>query len=130
LIDPQEDGQHCLASIVRTIEDRDGKTADNPTRTELLCSIKDDESEEIEILSHIESDESEETSVLKFKRITAHEGPLIRTSPDWKGSSYNVMMEWENGESTSEPLTVIAATDPIICAIYAQDNDLLAISRR
>jgi hypothetical protein len=128
LIDPQEDGQHCRVRIVRAIEDRDGETADTPTRTELLCSINDDASEEIEILSHIESDESEETSVLKFKRITAHEGPLIRTSPDWKGSSYNVTIEWENGKSTSESLTVIAATDPIICAIYAQDNDLLEVA--
>jgi hypothetical protein len=127
LIDPQEDGQYCRVSIVRAIEDRDGETADNPTKTELLCSINDDESEEIEILSHIASDESEGTSVLKFKRITAHEGPLIRTSPDWKGSSYNVMMEWENGKSTSEPLTVIAAADPIICAICAKDNDLLEV---
>jgi hypothetical protein len=127
LIDPQEDGQHCRISIVRAIEDRDGETADTPTRTELLCSSNDDASEKIEILSHIESDESEGTSVLKFKRITAHESPLIRTSPDWKGSSYNVTMEWENGTSTSESLAVIAATDPIICAIYAQDKDLLEV---
>ncbi len=127
LIDPHEESQHCRASIVRVIEDRDGETADNPTRTELLCSINDDKSQEIDFLSHIESDEAEETSVLKYKRITAHEGPLIRTHADWKGSSYNVMMELENGNITSEPLAVIAAADPITCAIYAEDNDLLEV---
>ncbi len=127
LIDPHEESQHCRASIVRVIEDCDGETADNPTRTELLCSINDDKSQEIDFLSHIESDEAEETSVLKYKRITAHEGPLIRTHADWKGSSYNVMMELENGNITSEPLAVIAAADPITCAIYAEDNDLLEV---
>src|SRR5687767_13570290 len=35
------------------------------------------------------------------------------------------MVEWENGEITSEPLTVIAEDDPVSCAIYARDHNLL-----
>ena len=35
------------------------------------------------------------------------------------------MIEWENGEITREPLSIIAADDPVTCAIYAKDNDLL-----
>jgi len=35
------------------------------------------------------------------------------------------MIEWENGEITSEPLSVIAANDPVTCALYAKENDLL-----
>jgi hypothetical protein len=35
------------------------------------------------------------------------------------------MVEWENGEITSEPLAIIAADDPVTCAIYARENDLL-----
>jgi len=35
------------------------------------------------------------------------------------------MIEWENGEITSEPLSVIAADDPVTCALYAKENDLL-----
>ena len=35
------------------------------------------------------------------------------------------MIEWENGEITSEPLSVIAADDPVTCALYASDNNLL-----
>ena len=30
------------------------------------------------------------------------------------------MIEWETGEITSEPLPIIAADDPIACAIYAK----------
>ena len=40
---------------------------------------------------------------------------------------YNVMVEWENGEITSEPLSIIAADDPVTCAIYARDNNLLEL---
>jgi len=35
------------------------------------------------------------------------------------------MIEWENGEISREPLSAIAADDPVTCAIYARDNDLL-----
>ena len=35
------------------------------------------------------------------------------------------MIEWENGEVTAEPLSIIAADDPVTCVIYARDNDLL-----
>ena len=35
------------------------------------------------------------------------------------------MIEWENGEVTSEPLQVIAADDPVTCAIYAKVNGIL-----
>jgi hypothetical protein len=38
---------------------------------------------------------------------------------------YNIMIEWENGETTSEPLKAIAKDDPVKCAIYAKDNGLL-----
>ena len=52
--------------------------------------------------------------------------------PDHKncnGSKYNVMVEWENGKITHEPLTTIAADDPVTCAIYAKEHDLLNIDR-
>jgi hypothetical protein len=61
----------------------------------------------------------------KYKAIRGHVGPLKNTDPDWKGSSYNVRVEWENGEVTSEPLTILASDDPVACAIYARDNNLL-----
>jgi hypothetical protein len=35
---------------------------------------------------------------------------------DYIGSTYNVLVEWETGESTYEPLDFIASDDPIPCA--------------
>jgi hypothetical protein len=45
--------------------------------------------------------------------------------PDYKCSTYNVMIEWENGEITSEPLKMIAKDGPVTCTVYAKDNGLL-----
>ena len=63
----------------------------------------------------------------KFRAIIGHQGPLPGSDPDWKGSKYNVQVEWEIGEITFEPLSVIAADDPVTCAAYAKQHDLLAV---
>ena len=60
----------------------------------------------------------------KFRTINGHEGPFKETDPNWKGSKYNVHIEWETGEITFEPLSVIAAHDPITCAAYAKEKNL------
>ena len=43
----------------------------------------------------------------------------------YKGSNYNVTVEWETGEITEEPLSLIASDDPVTCAVYAKQHDLL-----
>ena len=63
----------------------------------------------------------------RFRAIIGHQGPLLAADPDWKGSKYNVQVEWETGEITFEPLCIIAADDPVTCAAYAKENDLLAL---
>ena len=63
----------------------------------------------------------------KFRAIIGHQGPLLASDPDWKGSKYNVQVEWETGEITFEPLSIIAADDPVTCAAYAKENDLLTL---
>ena len=63
----------------------------------------------------------------KFRAIIRHQGLLLASNPDWKRSKYNAQVEWETGEITFEPLSIIAADDPVTCAAYAKDNDLLAL---
>ena len=53
-----------------------------------------------------------------------HEGPLIVTDPNRKGSKRNVQIEWETGEITFEPLSIIAADDHITCADYTKEKNL------
>jgi hypothetical protein len=130
LTPPQEDGQRFRARIVRAIEDHETDLDDDPDRIKFLCSVNDDTFEEVmaynDIVNFIEKDE-EDGTVWKFKRITAHEGPITRRHPNWKGSEYNVMVEWEDGSITTEPLGILAADDPVSCAIYAKKHDLLAL---
>ena len=63
----------------------------------------------------------------RFRAIIGHQDPLLASDPDWNGSRYNVQVEWETGEITFEPLSIIAADDPVTCAAYAKENDLLAL---
>ncbi len=128
LMNEQENGERHRATIVEAIEDQESDLESNPTRIKFKCSINNEQYEDIltyaDVLDYIERDEQTEIA-WKFRRITAHEGPLAKNHPNYKGSSYNVMIEWENGEITSEPLSVIAADDPVTCAIYARDAGLL-----
>ena len=52
---------------------------------------------------------------------------IAASHPDWKDSKYNVQVEWETAEITYEPLSIIAADDPVTCAPYDKENDLLAL---
>ena len=60
-----------------------------------------------------------------YKKIVGYQGPLKLGDKDYNGSNYNVLLEWETGEVTAEPLNIIASNDPVTCAIYAQEKGLL-----
>jgi hypothetical protein len=45
--------------------------------------------------------------------------------PRLQGSRYNVKVEWEMGDVTFEPLSIMANDDPITCAICAKEKGLL-----
>ena len=68
-----------------------------------------------QLLEHLQTaqdnDLGMDQELFKFRAIIGHQGPLAATDPDWKGSKYNVQVEWEIGEITFEPLSVIAADD-------------------
>ena len=67
------------------------------------------------------------TSLEPSLAITGHQGPLSPQDENYKGSKYYVMVEWETGEVTEEPLSLIAADDPITCAVHAKKHDLLPL---
>ena len=50
------------------------------------------------------------------------------SDPEYLGSSYNLLIEWETGEMTWEPISNIIASDPYTCAVYAMKHDLLITS--
>ena len=71
--------------------------------------------------------QEQQDDLYKFRAITGHQGPLSPQDENYKGNKYNVMVEWETGEITNEPLSLIAADDPVTCAEYAKQHDLLLL---
>ena len=63
-----------------------------------------------------------EDAYWSLKDIIAHQGPLTKEDPHYKGNSYNVMRKWDAGEMSYEPLSLIVQDDPITCAVYAKED--------
>ena len=59
------------------------------------------------------------------KSITDHEGPLTERDANYKGSSFNVKIQWEDGSQSWEPLDIVRRDDPVTCAQYAKEHNLL-----
>ena len=127
LLPPEDNGEHHMAKII-DIDDH------GPPLEDMKFKLKINKDQADEIMSYNQlmdciqkgTDGEEDLDLLfKFKDILAHQGPLESTDPNHKGSRYNVMVEWEPGEVTYEPLTLISKEDPINCAVYAKKRDLL-----
>ena len=50
----------------------------------------------VQIVDHLDRQEQQE-DLYKFRAITGHQGPLSPQDENYKGSKYNVMVEWETG---------------------------------
>jgi hypothetical protein len=70
-------------------------------------------------------EEAPTDAIYTFKSILAHQGPLTVKDTWYKGSSWNILIEWDGGETTWEPLNLIAKSDPISVALYREENGLL-----
>ena len=66
-----------------------------------------------------------EDGFYRFKCIKDHKGPYTSSDPEYNGSSYNLLIQWETGEQIWEPLSNFIASDPYTCAVYAKKHDLL-----
>ena len=127
LLPPEVNGERHMAKII-DIDDH----GQPPEDIKFKLKINKDQAEEImsyhQLMDYIQKGtdaEEDPDSLFKFRDIVAHQGPLESTDPNHKGSKYNVMVEWESGEVTYEPLTLISKDDPITRAVYAKKHDLL-----
>ena len=127
LLPPEDNGERHMAKVIDI--DNHGQTLED---IKFKLKINKDQAEEImsynQLMDYIQKGtdaEEDPDSLFKFRDIVAHQGPLESTDPNHKGSKYNVMVEWESGEVTYEPLTLISKDDPITCAVYAKKHDLI-----
>lgn len=63
----------------------------------------------------------------KFECVKQHQGPILPSNANYKGLSFNILIKWENGERSWEPLDPIAKTNPVSCSIYGKQNNLLSL---
>ena len=79
-----------------------------------------------DIMNYLHRDQlADDGTLWKFRRILGHQGPLTSSDRHWKGSTYNVEVEWENGELSYEPLALMKDDDPVTVAKCAADNNML-----
>ena len=97
LMPPQEYDQKFRVRIVKIIYYHETKITEDPGHTRFICSINDDRYEYIisynDIINHITNQE-DENIVCKSKCIVAHEVSINESHRNYKGSCYNVMVEW------------------------------------
>ena len=127
LLPPEDNGEHQMAKII-DIDDHGPPLEDIKFKLKINKDQAEEKMSYNQLMDYIQNGtdaEKDPDSLFKFIDIVAHQGPLESTDPDQKGSKYNVMVEWESGEVTYEPLTLISKEDPITCAVYAKIHDLL-----
>ena len=118
-----------IKKVVEEIEDADGNRIPN---INFILDIGEGKVEELitynQLLDHLEQADEQDNfmdqKLYRFRAIIGDKGPLKATDPNWKGSKWNVQIEWETGEITFELLSVIAADDPTTCAAYAKEKNL------
>ena len=128
-----KDGQRFHVRVVCAVIDKEEDLKKGSGHIKFICEVPNSTVDEIftynEILDHIARDnediDNDTEKKYKFRRITAHQGPLHSSDKDYKGSAFNVLAEWESGETTYEPLGLIASDDPVTCAEYAKQHNLL-----
>mmetsp|Transcript_12205 Transcript_12205/g.22196 ORF Transcript_12205/g.22196 Transcript_12205/m.22196 type:complete len:672 (+) Transcript_12205:358-2373(+) len=69
--------------------------------------------------------EQKESEKLPFRRIISYEGPLREYHDSYKGSAYNVQLEWVDKPPSFKPLSAVSLDDPVTCALFGQENHLL-----
>ena len=136
LLPPGDNGERQRAKVTRKvvedIEQADGERVQNLS---FILGIGNGKLEEIisynQLVDHLEAASNDDNEIsddlFKFRALIGHQGPLKPPDLNWKGCKYNVLVDWETGEKTYEPLSVLAADDPVTCAMYAKENDLLHI---
>ena len=119
LMKPKEDGTRFRAEIVGHIEDLDNEFERETERIKFKVLVGDEKFGELvdysEMCEFIEEQAQNEDGTWRFRKISNH-----RTAGRKK---HEVLIEWESGECTYEPISAIYAGDKYLLAEYAKDNN-------
>ena len=127
-----ENGERKRATISEHVKDLCQQEVSREDQLRFKLKIDGDQLDDlilyIQLMEYLEDKTDTgplEDGLYRFKCIKDHKGPYTSSDPEYNGSSYNLLIEWEPGEQTWEPLSNIIASDPYTCAVYAKEHNLL-----
>ena len=71
------------------------------------------------------NDDPNEDGTWNFLEILNHEGPLRPGDQNYRNSAWNVLVLWETGEISWEPLNEFKVNNKASCALYGKKHNLL-----
>ena len=132
LLPMDENGERKRATISEHINDLCQEQVSREDQLRFKLKIDEDQLDDLisykQLMEYLEDKTDTgplEDGLYRFKCIKDHKGPYTSSDPEYNGSSYNLLIEWETGEQTWEPLSNIIASDPYTCAVYAKEHNLL-----
>ena len=132
LVPMDENGERKRATISEHVKDLYQQQVSRKDQLRFKLKIDGDQLDDLisynQLMEYLEDKTDTgplEDGLYRFKCIKDHKGPYTSSDPEYNGSSYNLLIEWETGEQTWEPLSNIIASDPYTCAVYAKEHDLL-----
>ena len=115
-------------TVVDVIRGHNDKRDNNPDLIKFKVRHNESDIEELmaynDLMEHINENLNSPTTP-QINKIIAHQGPLDRDHPDYKGSQYNVTVVLGNEEQSDMTLLEMATEDPVSCANYAKKHNLL-----
>jgi hypothetical protein len=122
LLRAETDGSRQRAQITAVVEEFEGQLDSNPKRVKFKAKIGGNNFKELieynDLMEIIEEQKQFDDGTWRFRKILAHRA--TRT----KKEKCNVLIEWESGERTWEPIKNIYTGNKYI-AEYAQDHELI-----
>ena len=132
LLPMDENGERKRATISEHVKDLCQQQVSREDQLRFKLKIDGDQLDDLisynQLMEYLEDKTDTgplEDGFYRFKCIKDHKGPYTSSDPEYNGSSYNLLIEWEPGEQTWEPLSNIIASDPYTCAVYAKEHNLL-----
>ena len=127
LLPPEPDGTRLEATAVELIQQYEEDLYKHPDHIKFRCTVNDKEYEDLisysQVIDYLEDDKNK---IWKFNKIVAHQGPLKKGDVGYKGSMYNLLVEWEGShEQTSEPLHHMVQEDWMSVVEYCRMHNLL-----
>ena len=132
LLPMDENGERKRATISEHVKDLYQQQVSREDQLRFKLKIDGDQLDDLisynQLMEYLEDKTDPvplEDGLYRFTCIKDHKGPYTSSDPEYNGSSYNLLIEWETGEQTWEPLSNIIASDPYTCAVYAKEHNLL-----